>query len=91
MSLVAQVGLGERELVGIVGAGGIGQPLFENIRSFQYGETAAIIVIVVVILQSTRRMARQLEATDHDREDLRQHLTTIELIIFLSPDKLKEQ
>lgn len=24
-------------------------------------------------------------------EDLRQHLTTIELIIFLSPDKLKEQ
>lgn len=35
-------------VLGIVGAGGIGQPLYENIRSFQYAETAAIIIIVVV-------------------------------------------
>lgn len=34
-------------VLGIVGAGGIGQSLFENIRSFQYAETAAIILIVV--------------------------------------------
>ena len=35
-------------VLGIVGAGGIGQPLYENIRSFQYSETAAIIIIVVL-------------------------------------------
>jgi len=35
-------------VLGIVGAGGIGQPLYENIRSFQYSETASIIIIVVI-------------------------------------------
>lgn len=35
-------------VLGIVGAGGIGQPLYENMRSFQYAETATIVIIVVV-------------------------------------------
>ena len=35
-------------VLGIVGAGGIGQSLYENIRSFQYSETAAIVIIVVL-------------------------------------------
>jgi phosphonate transport system permease protein len=34
--------------LGIVGAGGIGQTLYESIRSFQYAETAAQVIIVVV-------------------------------------------
>jgi phosphonate transport system permease protein len=34
--------------LGIVGAGGIGQTLYESIRAFQYAETAAQIIIVVV-------------------------------------------
>jgi phosphonate transport system permease protein len=34
--------------LGIVGAGGIGQTLYESIRSFQYGQTAAQIIVVVV-------------------------------------------
>jgi phosphonate transport system permease protein len=34
-------------VLGIVGAGGIGQSLYENIRSFLYADTAAIILIVV--------------------------------------------
>ncbi|MDX2158544.1 MAG: phosphonate ABC transporter, permease protein PhnE [Hyphomicrobiaceae bacterium] len=34
-------------VLGIVGAGGIGHSLYENIRGFQYSETAAIIIIVV--------------------------------------------
>jgi phosphonate transport system permease protein len=34
--------------LGIVGAGGIGQTLYESIRSFQYGETAAQLIVVVV-------------------------------------------
>lgn len=34
-------------VLGIIGAGGIGQTLYENIRSFQYSETAAIVIIIV--------------------------------------------
>lgn len=35
-------------VLGIVGAGGIGQILFESIRGFYYAETAAIIIIIVI-------------------------------------------
>jgi phosphonate transport system permease protein len=35
-------------VLGIVGAGGIGHSLYENIRGFQYSQTAAIIIIVVL-------------------------------------------
>jgi phosphonate transport system permease protein len=35
-------------VLGIVGAGGIGQSLYENIRAFQYAETATIVMIVVL-------------------------------------------
>jgi phosphonate transport system permease protein len=34
--------------LGIVGAGGIGQTLYQSINSFKYGETAAQVIIVVV-------------------------------------------
>jgi phosphonate transport system permease protein len=35
-------------VLGIVGAGGIGQSLYENVRSFHYSETATIVIIVVL-------------------------------------------
>jgi phosphonate transport system permease protein len=35
-------------VLGIIGAGGIGQTLYENIRSFQYSETAAVVIIIVL-------------------------------------------
>jgi phosphonate transport system permease protein len=35
-------------VVGMVGAGGIGVLLWEIIRSFQYKETSAVMVIVVI-------------------------------------------
>jgi phosphonate transport system permease protein len=35
-------------VLGIVGAGGIGQSLYETIRSFQYGPTASIVIIIVI-------------------------------------------
>ena len=35
-------------VLGIVGAGGIGQTVYENIRSFHYSETAAIMIIIVL-------------------------------------------
>jgi phosphonate transport system permease protein len=47
-------------VLGIVGAGGIGQPLFENIRSFQYAETAAIIIIVVLTVSLIDLLSAQL-------------------------------
>ena len=34
-------------VLGIVGAGGIGQSLYENIRSFNYSDTAAIVLVVI--------------------------------------------
>lgn len=47
-------------VLGLVGAGGIGQPLYENIRSFQYSETAAIIIIVVVTVMLIDMLSAQL-------------------------------
>jgi phosphonate transport system permease protein len=34
--------------LGIIGAGGIGQIVYESIRSFQFAESAAVIIIIVV-------------------------------------------
>jgi phosphonate transport system permease protein len=35
-------------VLGIIGAGGIGQTLYQSIQSFHYGETAACVIIVIV-------------------------------------------
>jgi len=48
--------------LGIVGAGGIGQTLYESIRAFQYAETAAqvlIVVVTVVIIDVTSARLRK--------------------------------
>jgi phosphonate transport system permease protein len=37
-------------VLGIVGAGGIGQSLYENIRSFHYAETATVLLIVIITI-----------------------------------------
>ncbi|MDX2266099.1 MAG: phosphonate ABC transporter, permease protein PhnE [Hyphomicrobiales bacterium] len=34
-------------VLGVIGAGGIGQPLFETMRGFQYSEAATIVIIIV--------------------------------------------
>lgn len=47
-------------VLGIIGAGGIGQVLYESIRSFQYPETAAIIIIVVVSVMLIDMVSSQL-------------------------------
>jgi phosphonate transport system permease protein len=50
-------------VLGIIGAGGIGQTLYENIRSFQYAETAAIVIIIVasvMIIDIVSARIRQL-------------------------------
>lgn len=47
-------------VLGIIGAGGIGHSLYENIRSFQYSETAAIILIVVATVSVIDLISSQL-------------------------------
>jgi phosphonate transport system permease protein len=47
-------------VLGIVGAGGIGHSLYENIRSFQYAETAAIILIIVATVSLIDVLSSQL-------------------------------
>jgi phosphonate transport system permease protein len=49
-------------VLGIVGAGGIGQTLYESIRSFQYAETAAIIIIVVLSVMIIDIVSARLRA-----------------------------
>ena len=41
-------------------AGGIGQSLYENIRSFQYSETAAIIIIIVLTVSLIDLLSAQV-------------------------------
>jgi phosphonate transport system permease protein len=47
-------------VLGLVGAGGIGQPLYENIRGFAYAETAAIIIIIVLTVMLIDMLSAQL-------------------------------
>ena len=47
-------------VLGLVGAGGIGQVLFESIRGFLYAETAAILIIVVITVSIVDLLSQQL-------------------------------
>ncbi len=47
-------------VLGIVGAGGIGHLLWENIRGFQYSETAAIMIIIVLSITIIDIVSQQL-------------------------------
>ena len=47
-------------VLGIVGAGGIGLVLFENIRGFEYPATSAIMIIVVVTVSVIDFVSQQL-------------------------------
>lgn len=49
-------------VLGIVGAGGIGQSLYENIRGFNYSETAAIIIIVVATVMLIDMISARIRA-----------------------------
>lgn len=49
-------------VLGIIGAGGIGHSLYENIRSFQYSETAAIIIIIVASVMIIDMVSARLRA-----------------------------
>lgn len=47
-------------VLGLIGAGGIGQVMFESIRGFYYAETAAILIIVIVAVVAVDLLSQQL-------------------------------
>lgn len=47
-------------VLGLVGAGGIGQVMFESIRGFYYAETATILIVVVVTVTLVDLLSQQL-------------------------------
>jgi phosphonate transport system permease protein len=47
-------------VLGLVGAGGIGQVLFESIRGFYYGETAAILIVIILTVTAVDLVSQQL-------------------------------
>jgi phosphonate transport system permease protein len=47
-------------VLGLVGAGGIGQVMFESIRGFYYAETAAVLLIVIVTVVAIDLLSQQL-------------------------------
>ncbi len=47
-------------VLGIVGAGGIGQVLFESIRGFYYAETAALMIMVILTVSLVDIISQQL-------------------------------
>jgi len=47
-------------VVGIVGAGGIGTVLWEIIRSFQYSQTCAVMIIIVIFVTAIDVMSAQI-------------------------------
>jgi phosphonate transport system permease protein len=49
-------------VLGIVGAGGIGHSLYENIRGFNYSETAAIIIIIVATVMLIDMLSARIRA-----------------------------
>jgi phosphonate transport system permease protein len=47
-------------ILGIVGAGGIGQVLFENVRGFYYAETAALMLMMIATVAIVDIISQQL-------------------------------
>lgn len=47
-------------VLGIVGAGGIGQSLWENIRGFNYADTAAVLLIIIVSVSLVDALSQML-------------------------------
>jgi phosphonate transport system permease protein len=47
-------------VLALVGAGGIGQVLFESIRGFYYAESAAILILVVITVTIVDLLSQQL-------------------------------
>ena len=49
-------------VLGLIGAGGIGQTLFDSLNAFQYGATAAIVIVIVVAVSLIDLLSQALRS-----------------------------
>lgn len=49
-------------VLGLIGAGGIGQLLFDSIQGFQYGQTAAVVIVIVVAVSLIDLLSQALRS-----------------------------
>ena len=49
-------------VLGLIGAGGIGQLLFDSMNGFAYGQTAAIVIVIVVAVTAIDLLSQALRA-----------------------------
>lgn len=49
-------------VLGLIGAGGIGQLLFDSMNGFNYGQTAAIVIVIVVAVTAIDLLSQALRA-----------------------------
>jgi phosphonate transport system permease protein len=49
-------------VLGLIGAGGIGQVLFDSMNSFAYGQTAAIVIVIVVAVTGLDLLSQALRS-----------------------------
>lgn len=47
-------------VLGIVGAGGIGMVLWENVRGFYYAETAAVMILIIISVSLLDLLSQRL-------------------------------
>jgi phosphonate transport system permease protein len=47
-------------VLGLIGAGGIGQLLFDSMNSFSYGQTAAIVIVIIVAVTAIDLLSQAL-------------------------------
>ena len=49
-------------VLGLIGAGGIGQLLFDSMNGFAYGQTAAIVIVIVVAVSAIDLLSQALRS-----------------------------
>jgi phosphonate transport system permease protein len=49
-------------VLGLIGAGGIGQLLFDSLNAFKYAQTAAIIVVIIAAVSLIDLLSQALRA-----------------------------
>ena len=49
-------------VLGLIGAGGIGQLLFDSLNNYAYGQVAAIIVVIVVAVSAIDLLSQALRS-----------------------------
>jgi phosphonate transport system permease protein len=49
-------------VLGLIGAGGIGQRLFDSLNAFKYGQTAVIVLVIVVAVSLIDLLSQTLRS-----------------------------